>query len=65
MWVDKYKPKRFSDLLGEDVSSYSAHGIAHEAEDSLESTPGSHGLVERVGQMRFQASKSSEKEAYG
>lgn len=22
MWVDKYRPKRFADLLGEDVSCY-------------------------------------------
>jgi len=50
MWVDKYRPKKFSDLLGEEVSCvlYMKDSPA----DQVACAPGRYRLAKGMGQVR-------------
>lgn len=56
MWVDKYRPKRFADLLGEDVGG-------DEAYLTPACSPRGARLAERMGQMCVQTGDDNEEES--
>lgn len=57
MWTDKYRPKKFSDLMGEEVSRPSFASVTRLI---AASASGRHRMVEGMGQMRFPARQPTE-----
>jgi hypothetical protein len=80
MWVDRYRPKKFADLLGDEVrSSRTSHikdesliyAFADEDDgwlpwvcDRAEGEPRNDDVAQGVGPVRVQATGAEDKEAY-